>query len=271
MIQWKDAFYNEFLKDPSKDTFSRFLKNNVGEMDNIDFKEKWTEKGKLAKTILSIANSRGGIIAIGIKENEDGSLTPLGLDKFKDKADIGKELSKYISPNLDFNVLDFDYDTPIYPDAENKKFQIILISDTPDRLPFVSLGATTDLEKDIIYVRRGTKCEKASAEEIEKIISAKVETIFKDSSDLTLEKHLEQLKLLYKELPEKISKLVKAGKNGWAFNLGLIGLNCYKAMMGDAEYETIDNPHYPKESYEAFIARMIEKKKLKIEKVLDLK
>ena len=63
----------------------------------------------------------------------------------------------------------------------------------------------------------------------------------------------------------------KAGKNGWAFNLGLIGLNCYKAMMGDAEYETIDNPHYPKESYEAFIARMIEKKKLKIEKVLDLK
>ena len=76
MIQWKDAFYNEFLKDPSKDTFSRFLKNNVGEMDNIDFKEKWTEKGKLAKTILSIANSRGGIIAIGIKENEDGSRTP---------------------------------------------------------------------------------------------------------------------------------------------------------------------------------------------------
>ena len=33
--------------------------------------------------------------------------------------------------------------------------------------------------------------------EIEKIISAKVETIFKDSSDLTLEKHLEQLKLLF--------------------------------------------------------------------------
>ena len=86
-----------------------------------------------------------------------------------------------------------------------------------------------------------------------------------------MEKHLEQLKLLYKELPEKLSKLVKAGKNGWAFNLGVLGLNCYKAMMGDAEYETIDNPHYPKESYEAFIARMIEQKKLKIEKVLDLK
>ncbi len=271
MIQWKDTFYNEFLKDPSKDTFSRFLKNNVGEMDNIDFKEKWTEKGKLAKTILSIANSRGGIIAIGIKENEDGSLTPLGLDKFKDKADIGKELSKYISPNLDFNVLDFDYDTPIYPDAENKKFQIILISDTPDRLPFVSLGATTDLEKDIIYVRRGTKCEKASAEEIEKIISAKVETIFKDSSNLSLDEHLKQLKKLYNELPQKISRLVRRGNGGWMSNLGIIGLGWYKAMWGESEYEEIDNPDYPEETYESFIVRMIEKKKIKIEKVLDLK
>lgn len=30
MIQWKDSFYNEFLKKPSKDTFSSFLKSNVG-------------------------------------------------------------------------------------------------------------------------------------------------------------------------------------------------------------------------------------------------
>ena len=37
------------------------------------------------------------------------------------------------------------------------------------------------------------------------------------------------------------------------------------------EYEEKDNPDYPDESYEAFILRMIKNKKLKIEKVLDLK
>jgi len=136
-------------------------------------------------------------------------------------------------------------------------------------LPFVSLGATTDLEKDIIYVRRGTKCEKASAEEIEKIITAKIETIFKDSSDLTLEKHLEQLKLLYKELPQKINRVVRKS-NGWLSNFtNLKILN--KEMFGDYEYEEINNPYYPDETYESFIFRMIEKKKIKIEKVLDIK
>ena len=37
------------------------------------------------------------------------------------------------------------------------------------------------------------------------------------------------------------------------------------------EYEEKDNPNYPDEGYEAFILRMIDAKKLKIEKVLDLK
>ena len=271
MKQWKDSFYDEFLKNPSKDTFTAFLKNNVGELDNIDFKEKWIEKGKLAKIILAMANSRGGIIAIGVKENRDGTLSPVGLDKFKDKAEIGQELSKYISPNLDFNILDFNYDASVYPDAENKKFQIILISDTPDRLPFVSLSATDNLEKDIIYVRRGTKCEKATAEEIDKIISAKIENIFKDSSNLSLDEHLKQLKKLYNELPQKINRLVRRGTSGWMSNLGLLGQGLYNAMWGESEYEEIDNPDYPDETYESFIVRMIEKKKLKIEKVLDLK
>ena len=36
-------------------------------------------------------------------------------------------------------------------------------------------------------------------------------------------------------------------------------------------YEERINPNYPEETYEAFISRMVKLKKLKIEKVLDLK
>ena len=43
------------------------------------------------------------------------------------------------------------------------------------------------------------------------------------------------------------------------------------SILSQDEYEEQDNPEYPQESYEEFINKMIEKKKLKIEKVLDLK
>ena len=153
---------------------------------------------------------------------------------------------------------------------------MIHVHDTPDRLPFISLNATTGLEKNEIYIRRGTKCEKATAEEIEKIIDIKISTIFKSSSDLSLREHLDQLKQLYDELPQRIQVLVKKGKPG-GYADGLVSaVKLVSASLSwlngtPDEYEERANPNYPEESYEAFVARMIKLKKLKIEKCLDLK
>ena len=69
---------------------------------------------------------------------------------------------------------------------KGKKFQMVHVHDTPERLPFFSLNETTGLGKNEIYIRKGTKCEKATAEEIERIIDKKITTIFKSSSDLSL-------------------------------------------------------------------------------------
>ena len=146
---------------------------------------------------------------------------------------------------------------------------MMIVSDTPDRLPFVSQSETTGLEKDAIYVRRGTKCEKATASDIEKIIYNRMETTFKEVSDMTLPEHLEQLKILYAELPKQIKVLIKKGA---PTKLALV-LSSFGKLLTETEdiYEERDNPNYPDESYEAFVLKMIAKKKLKIEKVLDLK
>lgn len=267
--QIRDKFYDEFLKEPTKDNFRQFLSKNCGELDEVDYKTTWIDKGSLAKTMLAMANSNGGAIIVGVKEEDDGTLTPTGLENFKDKAIINDDIHKLVPAELDYLVLDFSYDSSEYEKMQNKKFQMLIVFDTPDRLPFVSQGETTGLEKDVIYVRRGTKCEKATASDIEKIIYNRMETTFKEVSDMTLPEHLEQLKILYAELPKQIKVLIKKG----APTELALALSSFGKLFTKTEdiYEERDNPNYPDESYEAFVLKMIAKKKLKIEKVLDLK
>lgn len=270
--QAKDQLYDYFLKEPTKENFRRFLQENCGEMDEIDYKETWIEKGHLAKTMLSMANSGGGVIVVGVREEDDGTLIPIGLETFEDKAKINDDIAKYFPASLDYEIFDFNYNASEYEAVKDKKFQILVVHDTPDRLPFISIKGTVDLEKDVIYVRRGTKCEKASASEIEHIISRKMETVFKESSDLPLDEHLIQLKKLYNELPQKVKILVKKGEPTVAsLFIQQFSSKFENLWKSNDVYEYQDNPNYPSESYEAFILRMIDKKKLKIEKVLDLK
>lgn len=270
--QIKDHFYDQFLKEPTKDNFRDFMKKSCGELNEMDFKETWIDKGPLAKIMLAMANNGGGIIVFGVKENEDNTFDILGLDSLKDTADISNGISRLVSSSLDYEVFNFVFDSDVYGKFENKKFQIMVIHDTPERLPFVSLGQSEKIEKDVIYVRRGTKSEKATSEEINRIIERKIATIYSENTDMSLDQHLEQLKKLYSELPQKIQVLVRKGTQpNFAAALKVFGERIGALYGTPDEYEEKDNPNYPDEGYEAFILRMINAKKLKIEKVLDLK
>lgn len=102
--QIRDKFYDEFLKEPTKDNFRNFLSKNCGELDEVDYKATWIDKGHLAKTMLAMANSNGGAIIVGVKEEDDGTLTPTGLENFKDKAIINDDIHKLVPAELDYQV-----------------------------------------------------------------------------------------------------------------------------------------------------------------------
>lgn len=273
-FQIKDRFFDLIAKNPSRDGFSTFLHESCGELNNIDFKGDWIEKGKLAKIILAMANSGGGLIVFGVSENKkDDTFIPDGIEKLKNPAEIEQEISKIVPRNLDYDVFEFVYDNDIYGDFKDKKFQVIVVNDTPERLPFFSQNESTDIEKDVVYVRRGTSCVKATDRDFEHLIQRRIENIFKETSDMSLKEHLDQLQFLYDQIPKTKRVLVKRGTQFSGAITGLAMLSeRMTGMFGEPDvYEDLENDNYPSENYEEFLVRMIDMKKLKIEKILDLK
>ena len=63
----KDIVY-ELLQEPTLDRFREFFQAQTGEHDAIDFKRQWIEGAALAKEMLALANSGGGIIVFGVEE-----------------------------------------------------------------------------------------------------------------------------------------------------------------------------------------------------------
>lgn len=267
--QLRDIVYN-LLKEPTLDNFREFLKGQTGEHNPIDFKGQWIDKVSLVKEMLSIANFGGGFIIFGVLENEDKTFDPVGLNEFKDKAQISNDIKSFISSELKYDVFDFEYSSSEYEKLQRKKFQMIQIEDTPEFIPFLSRREGGDgknkVFSDRIYIRRGTSCESANEAEIRQLIQRRIEHIYPNSGQpLELKQHLEQLYTLYSKI-EKSKTIYKA-----------IGISEFLLEFKESlstfagETESIENPLYPDETYEEYISRLIIEKKKKIERVLDLR
>ena len=263
--QLKDVIYN-LLQEPTLDKFREFLHSQTGEHNSIDFKSQWIEDATLAKEMLALANSQGGIIVFGVAENEDKSIKIDGLPAIKDKAVISNGIKKFISSDLKYEIHDFSYDSSEYEVLKGKYFQMLVIEDTPKHVPFLAKKESGTLKQNMIYIRRGTSCEIANEEELREIINRRINYLHPLSGEpLKLDEHLNQLKILY----EKIEKEHVYYKSTLAMGIATL-LNPITEFMAKGEKIVKANPLYPDESYEEFVSRMIIEKKKKIERVLDL-
>lgn len=246
-LNQKKGLQEDFAKlfdTPDRVSFINFFKNNTGEHNYIDFKKEWPELPKVAKHILGFANSGGGILVIGAEEKDDGCIEPKELDKMKDKTDVKSGLAKYLPTELEFEIHNFSYGNEAeWKTVKNKKFQILIINDQAEYLPFLSLSTSGDLlHKNRVYVRSKTSTDEVTHEELKKIINRRLETQISTSSEDEFRNKINQLKILYSFLDKRVPMI-------WNLTAHL----------------TLENPNYPEEDFDKFIARMIEKKKKDID------
>ncbi|HHT96094.1 MAG TPA: ATP-binding protein [Bacteroidales bacterium] len=263
--QLKDIAYR-LLQEPTLDTFREFLHTQMGEHNAIDFKRQWIENAALAKEMLALANSKGGFIVFGVAENEDGSVCIEGLPEIRDKAVISNDIKNFISSNLKYEIYDFSYTTSNYEALKDKKFQMLVVEDVPEHIPFLSKKESGSLKQNTIYVRRGTSCEMADEEEIQAMLKRRINYLYPSKGEpLQLEEHLKQLKILYGMI-EKDHVYYK----NIPLNEKFFSWTSITKLFFQGEKIVEANPLYPDESYEQFVSRMIVEKKKKIERVLDI-
>jgi hypothetical protein len=145
-----------------------------------------------------------------------------------------------------FDVHDFRYQASEYPVLVGKVFQVVLIEDDPLHLPFVCRWDGDKIRKAAIYIRRGTSTEEANYNELQEIINRRIETGYSSQGEIELQKHLYDLSALY------------------------TSIQSYHSQTADVLSRAVRklDPNYPREDFDEFIAKAIQKKKRLIEKIL---
>lgn len=249
--------FAHFFEQPTRNGLRDLLKLNYGEHDFLDFKCEWPNLSKVAKHILAFANSGGGCIVFGVYQHKTGELESKGLESLIDKANIYNGVKPFLPEEVSYDVLDFTFNESEYEKIKGKKFQVLFIENKPEYIPYISVAEGDGIRSSTVYVRRGTNSLIASYEELQRLINKRIETRYSSNSEMDLEAHLTQLKILYKNIQRyKIEGNLVAS----------MALAVGQTLGG----QRVPNEIFPEEDFEQFIARMISKKKERIAKILDI-
>lgn len=257
--------FSRFFETPTRESLRALLKEHVGELRNCDFKEAWPDHASVAKHLLGLANVGGGCLIVGVKENEDKTLSPVGIAQIKDKADIVNGVKLFLPEPLlaALEIGDFSFDAAEYATLIGKRFQIIFVHARPEVVPFVAQRGGTGVRSGAIYIRREGSTEEATYEEVQRLLTQRVAALPQTAEARNLKEHLEELKVLYSEIPRNVQVGVPPV-------MGLSMLQDWAKIASMFSGEAKKNPNYPDEDYQAFVRRLIEGKKKLIENLIGM-
>jgi hypothetical protein len=155
-----------------------FLLSQKRETSEIDFKltldiSRNSDFAKIAKDIFAMSNYGGGYLIIGYREKETGGYEPVGLplNFHIESASLQEKFDAYSNAPLPLDYIEIEKDI----NGEKKKFAILYIPPSPVILKPIKYATCVDTKlnkekklfsKDEILIRRGTKNDHATLNEI---------------------------------------------------------------------------------------------------------
>lgn len=242
--------FARFFEQPTRPALRTLIKENIGEFDHLDFKSEWPEGAALARHVLGLANSGGGVIVVGVVEAGDKSLSAEGLPAFQDKTAVLSSFRKYVPDPIEVGVYDFSFNESEYGPIKGKRYQVVLVEDRPSHLPFLCKADGKNIRAAAVYVRDGVATVEASHEQMQRIINRRISTGHSTSREMTLRDHLDELKALYDAIRERVPNPV--------------------FQMHVRDIGSVPNPAYPRQSMDEFVALMIDQKKSVIEAIVNV-
>ena len=244
--------FAKFFEKPTRPNLRELLRNNLGEFDQVDFKRDWPVRSELARHILAFANSQGGIMVVGIAESSKGELLADGLSQFQDKTKVRGSVEKYVPRELSFEILDFQFEETEYATIQGKLFQVLIVEDRPEHLPYLCRCDGTEISNRMVYIRDRVSSTPATHDALQRLLNRRIATGQSTTRILSLREHIDELRELYALIPQYRQR----------------DLFVTAAVAAAARSIQTSNPNYPNENFEQFVGRLIEKKKDAIESFL---
>jgi hypothetical protein len=178
------------------------------------------------------------------------------LINLEDKTPFQTKLGLYLPEQLEYSIIDINYQESEYSKLNNKKFRVIIVSYTPQYLPFLPKKDGKDIYKKNIYIRHNSSTIIAEYPNVQDVINRRLATGYSSSRELSLKEQFEELKLMYSFI----------SKGQWVDD----SHNYYCDDYYDDNSHFVENKKYPEETYEDFVLKMIELKKQVIISVVRL-
>ena len=169
-----------------------------------------------------------------------------------DKSIISSKIKKYLPKELKFDILDFNFTGENYSKLPNRLFQILFIFSKNENLPYPLETGFEKIERGTIFYRKGTETLLADTEAYNVMFSKRINAEKTIQKSLEFKDHLEQIKLLYEYY-------TKASLYGDYSNSVILGFALFQKDIFNQ-----------RDSFEKFLSEMIEKKKKKIEEILEI-
>ena len=152
------------IQEENEKNLRRYL--SKGEGEQIEFKQTLNDEFKIAKTLCSMANTRGGVLLIGVRDNK----TITGVDPEEEKYFLEKAAQFHCKPPVPLKVEEL-----FIPDPLNEGKEAVVVKVTIKKSNLLPHYAKNKTGKWIPYLRQKDKTIRAGAHAI-KLMSMNKDT-----------------------------------------------------------------------------------------------